>query len=86
MDMILHLFVIIFLILFFTMIIVFNVARFVYWIKCIKIKECSNRKCRFNVFCYKYYEKYTEEEIARLRKMIAESGLSNEVKPREPQK
>ncbi len=86
MDIIVHLFVVIFLILFITMIVVFNVARFVYWLKCIKIKECSNRKCRFKIFCYKYCVKYTEEEIERLRKMIEESGLSNEVIPREPQK
>lgn len=86
MDIIVHWSVVIFMILFIAMIVVFNVARFLYWIKCRKIKDCSDRSCRFKIFCYKYYEVYTEEEIKRLRKMIAESGLSNEVKPREPKK
>lgn len=82
MSIILHWIMCIFLILFFAMIAVFNVARFIYWIKCFKLKDCCKRSCRFKIFCYKYYEKYSEEEIARLRKMIDESDLSGEVKKR----
>lgn len=82
MDIIVHWLMAIFLILFFAMIVVFNVARVFYWIKCFKIKECSKRSCHFKNFCYKYYIEYTEEEIARMRKMI--DALPNEVMPREP--
>jgi len=60
--------------LFVAMIVVFNVARVVYWIKCFKIKDCSKRSCRFKVFCYKYYESYTEEDIARIMKMLEENA------------
>jgi len=47
-----------------------NVVRFYYFIKCIKVKRCSNRKCRFNQYCYKYQEVLTEEEVDELNKMI----------------
>lgn len=74
----------IFMVCFVGMIVVFNVARLVYWIKCFKIKDCCKRSCRFKVFCYKYYECYTEEDKERFRKMLdemVENGtLTGEVK------
>lgn len=60
----------IFMILFVGSIVVFNVARLVYFIKCFKKETCSNRKCNFNIFCYKYQEVYTKEEIERILKML----------------
>lgn len=81
-----HWLVVIFLILFFAMIIVYNLAWLYYKIKCFKIKDCCNRKCNFKIFCYKYYEKYTDEEIARMRKFLEESGLPGEVKPKNSEK
>ena len=83
MEMIFHLLICIFMFLFVAMIVVFNVARVVYWIKCIRIKDCSKRSCRFKTFCYKYYESYSKEEIARLQKFLEESNLSDEVVSKE---
>lgn len=32
-----------------------NIIRVVYWLKCFKIKYlCENRNCRFRCFCLKY--------------------------------
>ncbi len=46
------------------------VVRLYYFIKCIKVKKCSNRKCRFNQYCYKYQEVLTKEEVDELNRMI----------------
>lgn len=72
MDIILKWFTIIFLAVFFLSIIVFNVARVFYWIKCFKIEDCSRRDCPFHIFCYKYEEVYTQEDIERITKMLEE--------------
>lgn len=82
-DLIFTWIVYIFLFFFFLSIVVFNVARLVYWIKCFKIEDCCKKSCRFKMFCYKYYEEYTKEDIERLRKMLAESGLPDTVVKKE---
>jgi len=46
------------------------IARFCYFIKCIKVKQCLNRKCIFNECCNKYQGAPTREEIEELKKMI----------------
>ncbi len=74
MDIIIKWFTIIFLVVFVLSIIVFNIARLFYWIKCFKIKDCSKRDCPFQIFCYKYEEVYTEEDIERITKMLEEKS------------
>lgn len=64
----------IFLFLFFAMIVVFNVARVIYFIKCIRVKRCSKDSCHFKIFCDKYHEKLTEEDIERIQKMLDRYG------------
>lgn len=51
---------------------IWNIPRFVYFLKCFKIKKCSNRECKFNSFCDKYKKILTEEEFERLLKMLDE--------------
>lgn len=82
MNIILYWFTHIFMFLFIASIVIFNVARVIYWIKCFKLKECSKRSCLFKDFCYKYYMEYTDEEIERVQKMIDQ--LPDDVGPREP--
>lgn len=57
---------------FFVICVIWNIARFIYFIKCFKIKKCSNRNCKMNFCCDKYKEVITDEEIERLIKMIDE--------------
>lgn len=64
----------IFMFFFVMMIVVFNVARVVYLIKCFKVKNCSDRHCQFKLFCHKYDEVYTDEEIARILRMLEEKS------------
>ena len=52
--------------------VVWNIARFIYFIKCFKIKKCSNRNCRMNFCCDKYKEVLTAEEAEMLLKMLDE--------------
>ena len=62
----------IFMVFFILMIVVFNVARIVYFIKCFKVKDCSDRHCQFKMFCHKCDEVYTDEEIARILAKLEE--------------
>lgn len=50
--------------------VVLNIARFIMWIKCFKIKECSNRKCRYHVCCRKYKDEYEERQTEDLYLLI----------------
>lgn len=62
----------IFLVFLAIIIIVFNIARVVYFFKCFKIKDCSNSNCHFKEFCDKYHEVLTEEEKESIRKILEE--------------
>ncbi len=72
MNMVAYWVVNIFMVFFILMIVVFNVARIVYFIKCFKVKDCSDRHCQFKMFCHKYDEVYTDEEIARILAKLEE--------------
>lgn len=72
MNMVAYWVVNIFMFFFILMIVVFNVARIVYFIKCFKVKDCSDRHCQFKMFCHKYDEVYTDEEIARILAKLEE--------------
>ena len=74
MDIILEWFTIIFLAVFVASIVVFNLARLFYGIKCFKVEDCSHRDCPFRIFCYKYVEAYTDEDIERIMKMLEEKA------------
>lgn len=52
------------------LIVIFSVTRFIQWISCFKVKECSKRKCCFNICCHKYKEICTEEELDKLSYLI----------------
>lgn len=49
-----------------------DIILLVMWIKCFKIKKCSNRKCLFRDICYKYVYEITSEERQRLLRKISE--------------
>ncbi|MDE7202442.1 MAG: hypothetical protein K2O91_11210 [Lachnospiraceae bacterium] len=62
----------VFLVLYAIIIIVFNIARVVYFFKCFKIKDCSNQNCHFKEFCDKYHEVLMEDEKDLIRKILEE--------------
>ena len=41
-----------------------------YRIKCIKVKKCTNRQCRYRGHCPKYKEVLTEEDRIKIQKLI----------------
>lgn len=53
-----------------------NIVRLVMWIKCFKVKECSNRKCQIKDMCRKYQERITDEDYRRILQKIAEINNS----------
>lgn len=63
---------VIFFIAFVIVMIIFNIAQVIYFIKCFKVRECSNKTCHFREFCGKYRTIRTEEDIKRIRMLIEE--------------
>lgn len=51
-------------------IVIGNFIRCWYYIKCFKIKKCSDKQCRYNAYCHKYVEVLTQEDKERLQKLI----------------
>lgn len=47
-----------------------NIVRFIYWIKCRKIKYCETEKCPYHFFCRKWEQPITELEMMRLYALI----------------
>lgn len=47
-----------------------NTVRFIYFIKCLKITECSDSKCKYKHLCFKYQDIITDEEIEELLKLL----------------
>ena len=52
--------------------VIWNIARLIYFIKCFKVKKCSNRNCKMSFCCGKYEEVLTKEEAEQLLKLIEE--------------
>ena len=52
--------------------IIFNIAQAVYFIKCFRIKQCSNKNCHFKQFCKKYKKPWTKEDLERINRLIEE--------------
>lgn len=57
---------------FFAYVILYNIGRLAYFIKCLSAQKCCNRKCHFNQYCDKYTEILTEEEFKILENLIEE--------------
>lgn len=51
-------------------IVVGNLISLWYRVKCFKIKKCSNRKCRYRMYCHKYKEIITQEDRERIQNLI----------------
>lgn len=51
-------------------IIIGNSIRIWYYIKCIKIKKCSKRQCRYREYCHKYAEVLTQQDKERIQMLI----------------
>lgn len=49
---------------------VWNITQLIYFVKCLKITECSNSKCLNKNHCTKYSSKLTEEEIEELLELL----------------
>lgn len=48
-----------------------NIIRFGYWIRCHKVKKsCYNKKCAYKHYCNKYVDWLTQDEIDELVKLI----------------
>lgn len=43
---------------------------FMYRIKCVYVKKCSDRQCRFRKFCNKYHKTLTQKEMESLIRML----------------
>ncbi len=71
-------------ILFAVYVIVWNIMRFIYWIKCFRVKTCYNRNCIFEISCDKLVETYTKEEKEAMLEMIERKR--KELKEKEEQK
>lgn len=51
-------------------VIVANLVRLWIFLKCLGVKSCKNRKCRYNGVCFRYQGGITEEEKEELIKYL----------------
>lgn len=61
-------FIIIFLYL--IMVILYGIVFLWHFIKCIGMKKCSNRSCKFHDYCFRYEDQITDEEIEILLNLL----------------
>lgn len=47
-----------------------NLIRLWYFMKCLGVKSCKNRKCRYSKYCFRYHRGITEEEKEELLKYL----------------
>ena len=57
-------------VLIFAYIIVWDIAKIVYFFKCAGVKKCSNKRCLAKDTCQKYAPVWTEEDMERLYNLI----------------
>lgn len=57
-------------VLFLVYLIVGNTIRFMHWIKFRKIKRCKRMQCDYWQYCDKQAERYTQEELEDLYRII----------------
>lgn len=41
-----------------------------HFFKCLGVKGCNNRKCKFRKYCFRYKERLTDEEAKKLLELI----------------
>lgn len=51
-------------------IIIGNILYLWYFIKCIGVKNCPLRKCKFHEYCFRYKEAWTKEDIEHIENLI----------------
>ena len=51
-------------------IVISNLMHVWYRVKCIRVKKCSNRQCRYRSHCPKYRDKLTGEDKQRIEKLL----------------
>lgn len=52
--------------LFEVVVVIGTIVRVWYFIKCIGVKDCKNKECRYREYCSRYNDVLTEEEIESL--------------------
>lgn len=57
-------------ILFAVVIVIGNIIRLWYFIKCNGVKDCNNQECRYKEYCSRHKEVITEAEIESLKNYI----------------
>lgn len=60
----------IWLVIFVMVVILGDILWLWYFFKCMGIRECNNRKCKYRNCCFRYKERITEEEAKRLLALI----------------
>lgn len=53
-------------------IIILDIIRLWYFFKCLGIRDCNNKKCKYNNFCFRYKGKLTKEECKKLLELLEE--------------
>ncbi len=51
-------------------VIVGNLIRLWYFMKCLGVKDCQNSKCRYSEYCFRHQDGITEEEKEELIKYL----------------
>ena len=58
------------LILFTIIIVLGNIIRLWYFVKCLGVKSCNKRKCKYKEYCFRYYDVLTDEDVKELLKLL----------------
>lgn len=59
-----------YIIIFWTIIIVWNVGRFIFWIICFRKKRCREPKCPYSVCCCKHISVLNRKDMESLYQWI----------------
>lgn len=51
-------------------VIVSNLIRLWYFMKCVGVKSCKNRNCKYSRFCFRHHGGITKEEKEELLKYL----------------
>lgn len=57
-------------ILFSGYIVIWNIARIIYFFKCSRVKKCSDKRCFLKDTCDKYAPVWTKEDMEKLYELI----------------
>lgn len=73
----------IFFVAFVMITITFNIACIIYFVKCFRIKQCSNKSCYYKGFCEKYRTVWTKENKERINKLIKSFPICRTIETRQ---